>query len=148
MTNASNSPTPYVPPVGEVVVASVDGPVVSDPRTIVDEAADRLGAVIRERFGTPLPQRDPVAGAARARFIATLHALIAYVLEHPELGTPWSCSLSFHVEDADQLAAAVAALEDASLHPDRRGAVVFRPVESEFYTPVSTSIPDALDRPL
>lgn len=130
MTNASNKHTPL----GDAAQAR-----------LVDE-------VTEERFG-PRPQRRPGVDGNRERFIATLHALIAWFVEHPDVPTPWSCSIGIHVTDAAELTRVAQLLElepwpsvgsPESLH-------VFDPIGRDssggFYTPIAISVQHP-DRPL
>jgi hypothetical protein len=115
-------------------------------------AKNDLREVLAERFGeelVPLEEAQPVDGQAtsRARFIATLHAIIAFLQAHPMIPTPWSASIGVNVPDVDQLEAIVAQLRDAGVDVSHKDgdphAVTFRPLDSrEFYTPIGLHVHD------
>lgn len=68
-------------------------------------AKQDLRQVMAERFGDDLVPLDeevqPDAGQAtsRARFVAMLHAVIAWFLEHPEIPVPRTVQLHARVDD-------------------------------------------------
>lgn len=110
--------------------------------------------LLAERFGEDL---DPLFSEAttgeagrRARFIATMHALIAWVVAHPDLPAPWSCSLAVNVADMDALAAAADVL-GVQVFPKGDSATMacnFDPLgQQEFYTPIAVHLRTS-DRPL
>lgn len=114
--------------------------------------------LLAERFGEDL---DPLFSEAttgeagrRARFIATMHALIAWLLAHPEVPCPWSIGISVEVGDVDALMLIATQLGiDPYRRPDGvpQQVTVFEPVnrgpDREFYTPISIHVATA-DRPL
>jgi hypothetical protein len=128
----------YVPPAGEQIAASVDGPVVTESASVE--------ALLTERFG-PLPRREPGTAGRRMRFIATMHALIGWLVEHPEVPVPWAVSLNIHVPD---VAALVELGKSLGVQPAQAGRTGSEPwlismlgnevVDSEFYTPVSIHV--------
>lgn len=105
-----------------------------------------------ERFGedlVPLEEVQPDNGQAtsRARFIATLHAIIAFLQSHPMIPTPWSASIGVHVPDVAQLEQIVEQLRAAGVDVSHKDgdphAVTFRPLDSrEFYTPIGLHVHD------
>lgn len=105
-----------------------------------DRAAATLGAVIAERFG-PLPQRTPGHDGDRARFIATMHALIGWLEANPDVPAPWSSGYNIDVADAAELSRVVDPLRehyDVSDSPEGTSAVIFRPFgPGGAYTPIS-----------
>jgi hypothetical protein len=112
-----------------------------------------LREVLAERFGeelVPLEEAQPVNGQAtsRARFIATLHALIAYLQAHPAIPVPWACAINVHADSVEHLAAIGAELGIAPYPLDGQGQQinVFDPLgqegDAEFYTPIAISVSD------
>jgi hypothetical protein len=104
--------------------------------------------LLAERFGEDL---DPLLAEGttdhagrRARFIATMHALIAFVLAHPDLPAPWSFGLSIHVAGLDEMRAAATALGVKVTGEDRDEPIVYLPEPlgdaSEFYTPIGVHL--------
>lgn len=117
---------------------------------------DDARALLAERFGedlVPLEEPAPTSDGARARFVATMHALIAWVLAHPELPVPWTCSINMNTPNVADLVQAYESLgTEASVALTEDGVpyhlVVFNPVESEFYTPISIHLKSEDERPL
>lgn len=105
-------------------------------------------ALIAERFGEEIEPFGVEPAAAdqtgpRARFIATMHALIAWLLAHPEVPAPWVCSIGVVVRDPATL---VQLSESFGVQPwSEEGvanhATLFHPLDDgEFYTPISISV--------
>lgn len=87
--------------------------------------------------------------ARRARFIATMHALIAWLSAHPNVPAPWSCSIGIKVPDQATLDRLVAELDGFDLCPSGDQITNFEPVQPrEFYTPISIHVEEKEDRPL
>lgn len=59
------------------------------PKSDATVSADHA-ALLAERYGFP------IIDGARARFIAALHALINWVIEHPDVPVPDSVQLAHH----------------------------------------------------
>lgn len=57
--------------------------------TIIAGEGAGLVALTEERFG-PLPQREPGNAGGRARAVAGIHALADFLLEHPDIPTPYA----------------------------------------------------------
>jgi hypothetical protein len=92
-------------------------------------------------------------GSRRTRFIATMHALIAWLVAHPDVPCPWSVGLSIDVPDVETLQRLAAQLDTPAWPhtgtPQQINATL-TPASGEFYTPISITVrqPDAADRPL
>lgn len=113
--------------------------------------SDTPRALLAERFGEDLvpldtPDQPAPAVGQRARFIASLHSLIAWLIAHPEVPTPWSCSVGIRTASHDELEELAAAFGRSvfkdchfSMHDE---------VSSEFYMPISITFDPNADRPL
>jgi hypothetical protein len=106
---------------------------------------------LARRFGDEIEpldlteQDDPGDGGRRARFIATLHALIAWLVAHPEVPCPWTVGMNIRVPDVAALEQ-LAAQFDVRPYP-RTGTpeqfTLFQDVgDGEFYVPISITVDD------
>lgn len=115
------------------------------------EGREELAAELtKERFG-PLPKREPGHEGARVRFIATMHAIIAWFVAHPDVPAPWAVSIGIKVPSAEDIAR-LAVLLETMPHPQvgRPDTLhLFDEIDSPIYTPIAISVADAFDeRPL
>jgi hypothetical protein len=104
-------------------------------------------SLLAERFGEDVVPLDlesaPTDVGARARFVATMHALITWVMEHPNVPVPWSTGLNIHVPDVAALDRLAAELPGATRSADGRALILFAPFDSrEFYTTISVHVHD------
>jgi hypothetical protein len=116
-----------------------------------------VATALAQRFGediVPLELNDTQTtdGGRRARFIATMHALIAWLIAHPDVPVPWSCSIGIHTPDAATLEQLQEALGIRAYPPnaplEQRQINVTTPIASgEFYTPITISVEHG-DEPL
>jgi len=113
------------------------------------------GVALAQRFGAdivPLELQGPAElGAAHVRFIATMHALIAWVQAHPYLPAPWSIAISIDVDNVASLEQVAAQLGVDAYRRDGvpQQVTVFDPLgpDGEFYTPIAIAVRTP-DRPL
>ncbi len=109
------------------------------------EGREELAELTEERFGA-LPRRKAHHEGQRMRFIATMHALIAFVVDNPDLPAPWCAALNITVKEPadvqaflDRYEGALESKIDSAGRPHH--ATLFRPFDdAEFYTPISVSV--------
>lgn len=104
-------------------------------------------ALLAERFGEDLEplnlaEDEVPQDARRLAFVATLHLMIQWVMDHPNLPVPYSSGLSISVPDLAALQRAAQELGVAPYPDDQpRQITIFRPFDGdEFYTPITVSI--------
>lgn len=112
-------------------------------------------ALLKERFGDDiepltLTEGAPLDGGRRARFVATLHALIAFFLEH-DVPVPHSISFSADVPTLAELEALALAFGTTTYPHGEPAQISLYPIgshgDAELYVPFHIAI-ERPDRPL